>query len=234
VVDVGGGKHVYAECDGTGEPTVILESGDESDVSQWNLVFSVIAEHTRVCRYDRLGNGSSDPVSGCRELPDLLGVFAAMLHGVEAKPPYVLVGTSGGGYLMAGYTFAHPADVVGLVLAETPHAVIVSQLPPDVRKEIRCDFGGNQEARDYAKVENDVWKQRHLVGDLPMTVISNDYGEFADGQEQQTNVAGQKGWLVLSPQAKQFVVTSGHDVTVNEADLVNREILRVLTAARGS
>jgi pimeloyl-ACP methyl ester carboxylesterase len=232
MVDIGGGRRVYAECDGTGEPTVVLESGDESDVFQWQLVFPVIAEQTRVCRYDRLGNGSSDPASGCRELPDLLTDFAGMLRGIGEKGPFVLVGTSGGGYLMAGYSFAHPANVVGLVLAETPHAVILSQVSAEVRKEIRCDFAGNQEARDYAKVENDVWKQRRRIGNIPMTVISNDYGDFAEGQEQQTNVAGQKGWLILSPQARQVVVTSGHDVTVNEADLVNREILRVVTAAR--
>jgi hypothetical protein len=32
-----------------------------------------------------------------------------------------------------------------------------------------------------------------------MTVISNDYGSNYSNEEERTNVAAQKGWLVLSP-----------------------------------
>jgi hypothetical protein len=65
-----------------------------------------------------------------------------------------------------------------------------------------------------------------------MTVISNDYGDNWENAEQKTNVKGQRGWLVLSPLARQIVVTSGHDVPENEPDLTVREVLRVLRAAR--
>jgi hypothetical protein len=101
-------------------------------------------------------------------------------------------------------------------------------------RELQCDNPANQEHRDYVKVENEAWSHRHRVGDIPMTVISNDYGDLFDGEEQKTNVAGQKGWLVLSPQARQIVVMSGHDVPGNEPDLVNREILRVLDQAHSA
>jgi hypothetical protein len=37
---------------------------------------------------------------------------------------------------------------------------------------------------------------------------------------------------VLSPQARQIIVTSGHDVPGNEPDLLSSEVLRVLEAAR--
>ena len=65
-----------------------------------------------------------------------------------------------------------------------------------------------------------------------MTVISNDYGDTWENAEQKNNVKGQRGWLVLSPLARQVVATSGHDVPENEPDLTVREILRVLAAAR--
>ena len=73
------------------------------------------------------------------------------------------------------------------------------------------------------------WDHRHQIGDIPMTVISNDY---YSNEEQRTNVEGQKGWLVLSPQAGQVVVTGGRDVPVNEPDLVLEEVLRLFEAAR--
>jgi pimeloyl-ACP methyl ester carboxylesterase len=61
LVDIGGGRHVSVRCIGTGSPTIVLESGDESDQFQWSEVFRQVAAETRVCAYDRLGNGSSDP-----------------------------------------------------------------------------------------------------------------------------------------------------------------------------
>lgn len=65
-----------------------------------------------------------------------------------------------------------------------------------------------------------------------MTVITNDYGDAYTNADERTNVTAQKGWLELSPQARQVVVTSGHNVPGNEPDLVAKEILRVLHGTR--
>ena len=40
LVDIGGGRKLFAACTGSGGPTVLLESGDESDHTQWGLVVS--------------------------------------------------------------------------------------------------------------------------------------------------------------------------------------------------
>jgi pimeloyl-ACP methyl ester carboxylesterase len=232
LVDIGGGRQVYAHCSGEGSPTVVLESGDESDQFQWSSVLPEVARHTRVCAYDRLGNGSSDPATGCRRTEQLLADLDAMLAAVDAEPPYVLVGTSGGGFIMTSYAYEHPADTAGIVLAETPHAIIPAEAPPELLDELDCRSADNQEHRDYVAVERWAWEHRHRIGRIPMTVISNDYGETYENQEQRSNVRQQRGWLVLSPLAKQVVVTSGHDVPELEWGLTVREILRVVDAAR--
>ena len=46
------------------------------------------------------------------------------------------------------------------------------------------------------------------------------------------NVADQKGWLVLSPRAKQIVVHTGHAVEEADPDLVIDAILDVVKQAR--
>jgi len=231
LVDIGGGREIFAECDGTGTPTIVLESGDASDSAQWNFVYPSLVEETRTCRYDRLGNGLSDPATGCRKLADLRGDLEALMQALHDDGPYVLVGTSGGGYLMAGFAYAHPKTVAGIVLVETPHAIVRSEAPPELLAELKCNSPRNQERRDYVGVENEAWSHRHRVGDIPMTVISNDYGSSFENEEQRTNVVDQRGWFELSPQARQVVVTSGHDVAENEPDVVIGEILRVLEAA---
>ena len=231
-VAVGGGRNVYVQCAGSGSPTIILESGDETDHTQWGLVEPSLAERTRTCSYDRLGIGASDKPAGCRQLKDLNGDLEALLRATGEDGPYVLVGTSGGGFLLAGFAYAHPQDVKGMAFVETPHAIIAKEAPPELLQELKCDSPMNEERRDYVAVENEVWANRERIGDIPLVVISNDYRDDYENEEQRTNVEDQKGWFKLSPQARQVVVTSGHDVPENEPDLVIKEILQVLEATQ--
>jgi pimeloyl-ACP methyl ester carboxylesterase len=232
LVDIGDGRELFVHCNGEGSPTVVLESGDESDQFQWSAVQPEVAKETRVCSYDRLGTGSSDPATGCRRTPELLADVEAMLTAVDAEPPYVLVGTSGGGFIMTSYAYAHPDDITGMVLAETPRAIIPSEAPQELLDELDCRSPLNQEHRDYVSVERFAWSHRQRIGRIPMTVISTDYGENYESPADRTNVKDQRGWLVLSPIAKQVVVTSGHDVPENEWGLTVQQILRVLDEAR--
>lgn len=117
----------------------------------------------------------------------------------------------------------HADQTAGLVLVETPRAIV--DVAPDVAPLLACDAPTNVERRDYVAVEHAVWDDKAEIGDFPVVVIS-------DGSENPTNVETQKGWLVLSPNAEQVVVDSGHDVPVNEPDLVVRTILGVVDVTR--
>ena len=232
LVDIGGGRTLYLECAGGGSPMILLEAGDESGVEEWQPVFAALAAETRTCAYDRAGVGRSVEATGCRAVDELLGDLEALLDAAELAGPYVLVGTSGGGFLMAGFAARHPDDVAGLVLLETPRASAFSRLPPEVRAAIACDSPSNIEHRDYIAVEHDIWDARAEIGEFPMTIISNDYGPDAPPGDQ-ANVVDQQTWLVLSPDSNQVVVPSGHDVVWNESALVIDEILAVVAEARG-
>jgi pimeloyl-ACP methyl ester carboxylesterase len=230
-VDVGGYR-MWAQCTGEGSPTIILEPGDESSHAAWSYVAPQLTE-TRVCMYDRLGLGLSDKPTGCRDLADLNGDLEAVLTALGEHGPYILVGASGGGYLMAGYAMAHPDDVAGILTLDTQPAIDTTNAPATLLHALKCDASNNIERRDYVAVEHAAWDDRHLVGDIPMTVISNDYGDTAGNEEERNSVTAQQGWFVLSPQARQVVVTSGHDIPHFESELTVTEILAVLTAARG-
>ncbi len=235
MVDVAPGRQVYVECTGTGSPTVVFEAGDESDVGQWRTVLPGVIATTRACAYDRLGNGRSDDAAGCRRADDLRGVLEAALQGVGAKPPYVLVGTSGGGYLVTSYALAHRDEVVGMVIIDTFPAINVAKAPRDLQEELKCDYPANQERRDYAQVEHAAWDHRTRLGNFPLRVISNDYGTAATDEEERNSVVSERGWFVLSPQkAKQIVVTTGHNVAGNESDLVVDTVVEVVKAARAT
>jgi alpha/beta hydrolase fold len=231
MVDIGGGRELYLECRGEGSPTILLEAGDESDTSQWRKVVDDLAEETKTCAYDRVGNGRSSPAEGCRGLDDILADTEALIEASDLPGPYVFVGTSGGGFLAAEMAARHPEQTAGLVLVETPKAITI--LPPEIAAQIACGAPTNVEHRDYVGVEHAVWDDRQEIGDFPMVIFSNDFGSVAV-DDQVTNVEDQQGWLILSPNSKQIVVDSGHDVAVNEPELVVAEILGVLEAARAS
>jgi pimeloyl-ACP methyl ester carboxylesterase len=219
------------KCEGEGAPTIILETGDESPSVDWGPGFQDrLAEHTRTCAYDRLGLGNSDPASGCRELPDLVGDLEGLLSAAAIEAPYLVVGGSGGGYIAVGFAVAHKPDVAGMVIIDTFQPYI--DPPPELVEETSCARPGNVEHRDFLKVEKQAWAMRAEIGDIPVTIMSVEYAGSTEINEQQ-NVTGQQGWLVLSPRAEQLIVRTSHLVVQEDPDLVIGEILKVLAAAKG-
>ena len=229
-VDIGDGRSLYRVCRGEGSPTVILDSGDGADHAQWDQVITQIAEVTKVCSYDRGGLGRSDPVTGCRHLPDLTGDLDQLLEAAEIPGPYVVVGTSGGGYIAAGFAEERPDDVVGIVLLDTFRPF--TDPPPELIAETACDAPGNDERRDYLAVEHEAWDARTEIGDIPVTVVTVEY-ENPENLDEEENIEGQQGWLVLSPQAEQLVAHTAHDIANDDPQLVIDEITKVVEAARG-
>lgn len=232
--DIGGGRSLYLECLGSGSPTVLLEAGDgDTGASAWGRVVPSLVSETRACTYDRAGLGRSSPATGCRQMDDILDDLDALLAAADIEGPYVLVGASGGGFLIAGFAARHPDKVAGMVFVETPKA-LTAELYPEVVPEIACDAPGNIERRDYLAVEHAAWDNRQALGNFPLIVMSNDYGDSAEpNTDEATNVEDQRGWFELAPEnAEQVVVTSGHDIPGNEPRLVVEQILTVLEAAR--
>ena len=113
--------HLY--CQGTGGPTVVLFNGMGEFSASWARITDPVSATTRVCAYDRAGQGWSDDVASPQD-----GVTAARdLHAVLAAAgehgPYVLVGHSIGGPYAMTYAATYPEQVAGMVLLDSssPH-----------------------------------------------------------------------------------------------------------------
>jgi pimeloyl-ACP methyl ester carboxylesterase len=114
-----GGRSLHLTCAGTGSPIVVLVSGTGSMSSSWARIMPGVATRTRVCAYDRAGQGWSDdaphPQDGAEMAADLHQLLAvAGEHG-----PYLLAGHSLGGVYSLDFTAKYPADVAGLVLLDS-------------------------------------------------------------------------------------------------------------------
>src|SRR5688572_16401991 len=139
LVDIGDGRHIYLECQGSGRPTVILEAGFRTRADVWSndlvqpdaprtMVFQGVSEFTRVCAYDRPGTATvledglhpsrSDPVAMPRNAELSVSDLHGLLQAAEIPGPYVMVGHSYGGMLARLFAAEYPDEVAGLVLVD--------------------------------------------------------------------------------------------------------------------
>ena len=114
-----GGHRLHLDCTGSGSPTVVLMSGLGGFSGAWARIAPLVSGTTRVCTYDRAGQGWSEDAS---ERPD--GMAAASdLHTLLSRAgehgPYVLVGHSIGGDYAMTYADRYPEQVAGMVLLDT-------------------------------------------------------------------------------------------------------------------
>jgi pimeloyl-ACP methyl ester carboxylesterase len=120
-VDVGG-RSLNVDCSGAGSPTVVLESGGGGYGGYgWRVVQEGIAKFTRVCWYDRAGEGWSDTAPSARSSLFIVNDLQELLKKAPIEGPYVLVGHSNGGEYVRIFTAKFPDEVAGVVLVDSTH-----------------------------------------------------------------------------------------------------------------
>jgi pimeloyl-ACP methyl ester carboxylesterase len=119
-VDVGGLK-LNLNCNGSGRPIVILESGLGMSSIGWIKIQPEIAKYTRVCSYDRAGYGWSEAGKEPRTSLQIAKELKALMDGAGEREPYVLVGASFGGFNVRVFNGLYPAAVAGVVLLDASH-----------------------------------------------------------------------------------------------------------------
>ena len=146
-IAIGGGRHLYLECHGSGSPTVVFDAGHRERGDFWNVsdpaspkatpVLAGVQQFTRVCTYDRPGTvvGSapkdfsrSDPVPMPRNAAAAVTDLHELLSAAKVPGPYVLVGHSFGGLDILLYALNYPCSVAGIVF--------VDALPPQLRNQM--------------------------------------------------------------------------------------------------
>ncbi|MGY4101751.1 alpha/beta fold hydrolase [Nocardia sp. R16R-3T] len=111
------GRRLHYMVRGTGEPTVVFESGMGFSRSIWGLVQPVIADRMRAVVYDRAGTGHSDDDARPRTLERMAGDLDTLLCALGAGP-FILVGHSWGGPIVRVAAAADLQRIRGIVLVD--------------------------------------------------------------------------------------------------------------------
>lgn len=111
------GRKLHYMSKGTGDLTVVFESGMGASRSNWGLVAPAIAEHARAVVYDRAGAGRSDIDSAPRSLERIAGDLGELLTAL-GPGPFILVGHSWGGPIVRATAAAHLSRLRGIILVD--------------------------------------------------------------------------------------------------------------------
>ncbi|GAB2864430.1 alpha/beta hydrolase [Actinocorallia aurea] len=142
--EVDGGRRLHHMVRGTGDVTVVFESGMGLSRSCWGLVVPEVARHARTVVYDRAGLGRSDDDTAPRTLARLAADLSALLDAL-GDGPFVLVGHSWGGLVVRATAAARPDRIRGLVLIDPTDENCALYFTPEA--EVRFTEGGAEVVR---------------------------------------------------------------------------------------
>jgi pimeloyl-ACP methyl ester carboxylesterase len=124
---------MHYRCIGRGEPTLVLIAGIGGGGLDWSQVMPSLAQHRRVCAFDRFGQDWSDPAPHPRVFSTAVDELHAALERLSIQEP-ILAGHSLGGALAQLYAARYP--VAGVVL--------VDGLTADVAEPVVARLGSYQ------------------------------------------------------------------------------------------
>lgn len=190
-----GPRKLALVCWGSASPTVLLETGGPN-IEQWSAsgIVRALVGQMRVCTYDRAGTGESDlPPYERRDADDVVSDLKALLAAAKVEGPYVLLGRSFGGMVVAHFAETEPDDVVGVIILDTPAPS--ATFTPESEPGLVWDFPDNTERLDVVGgFENRFAKAPPKV-DVPVLLITPIPGE-ASAQDESF-------WLRISARSRQ-------------------------------
>lgn len=217
-------RQLALTCWGDGSPTVVFDAGTGTPgIGEFvgSPIIRGLAGRTRVCSYDRAGLGMSDaaPVRK-RVLNDAADDLHLLLEAAHVPGPYVLVGSSGGGFNVYHHAGRYPDEVAGLVMLDVPAGQ--ANIPTD---EVPAwDSPDNPEHMDYVAIERQMALDRLPIPSIPVTVITASAGQSADPAEQEV-------WLDGSSDPVHVVLDGGHAIYAFDPAGVLAEVLKVVDRA---
>ena len=244
------GHRVATRCAGSAkDPTVLLVSGYNSSVTSWDEVQKRLSARTRVCAYDRLGVGHSDPPPRRQTIDDLANELDAVVSALGLRRPVVLVAQDIGGVVATTWAEAHDDDLAGLVLVDaTPPGYLDTALklvPPTATGRagrLRADLERLLSPKDNvehlaagsALAETSSFP---VLGAVPLVVLTrsvSDYGNLRPRVAAALDSAwtgGQQQWTELSSRGRmQTVDRAGQALQLDQPGSVVDAVREVVGA----
>ena len=244
------GHRVSYRCMGDpSDPSVLLLAGFNTELEHaWDGVEPSIGRFARVCAYDRLGVGNSDPPPARQTFGDLADQLDAVVTALHLHRPVVLVAHSLGGTVAVTWAEQHRDDLAGLVLLDaTPSTYLQTVMTKFPRRgstagaELRSSLATL--LVPHANAEHLAGRQGLLtgtfgdLGSAPVTALTHTVSEWGDVTAKQgalldsTWLTGQQAWADLSSNGRVVSVPdAGHEIQVDQPAAVVDTVRQVVSS----
>jgi pimeloyl-ACP methyl ester carboxylesterase len=247
------GHSLYMSCSGRETPTVVLFNGLGEGASSWSHVQPNVAGTTRVCTFDRAGEGASGPAPGRQDGRELAADLHALLAAARVPGPYVLAGHSVGGTYALVYAHEYPNQITGVALVDssTPYQFDlpaypsfystwnrVSALFPTMARAGLSRLFGLGTPREVRAARNEfeelptAFKQAQALttlGSKPLVVLTAGLGQQAGWSASQDKLA-----LLSSSHAHRTVRGATHTALLDDPSFARITSLAIKAVVLGA
>ena len=115
---------------------MIFESSIFSGSVSFAAARAEVGAHTRVCAYDRMGMGWSDPGPAIISFGALADDLERLLDRAGVPPPYILAPSSIGGLVAEMFARRRPERVAALLFVDAGHSGVLERFAPRVSARI--------------------------------------------------------------------------------------------------
>ncbi len=234
------GRSLYMECRGTGSPTVVFEVGMEEPISDVSYVQDTLARQYMTCSYDRANNGESGEAPTPRTAGDVVNDLHQLLETAEVPGPYVLAGSSYGGFFVPLYARRYSDEVAGVVAMnpEPPADQVVKRIHPlpgftkEVREEDQAYFSGeNPEGIDWFASSEELEKAPPPPP-IPFEMLLSEKEPGCEGdplclESDDVYVAIEREVAQRWPQSSVRKVDAGHVIFLDKPEVAGDAVKRV-------
>jgi pimeloyl-ACP methyl ester carboxylesterase len=214
---------------GTGQKTVIFESGMSDSLEIWGSIPDSIAKFSRVFLYDRADIGKSDTSRLERTIPNMVLELRGILKNQSINPPYILVGHSLGGLITRYFASTYPNEVKGLLLLDpAPESYWNSMSDRELTKYIKggtewyeTKFPKNYRKEWYQFIPNLVYMNSLKIDKkLPVILVSATAWKWYKYHEDI---------LLGFENSKHIELEGDHHIFINHPDLTIKYINELFT-----
>ncbi|WP_444886991.1 alpha/beta fold hydrolase [Microbulbifer sp. JMSA008] len=241
-----GEYRIEYEIKGSGKAILFLEAGGSAGMSDWNPIYDRLAEHTRVIRYSRVGNGNSTAIKKHFSSEDYAQGAKALLEALGVKEKITYIAHSYGAHVARTFAAQYPERMAALMLIEpsSEHDVDIMrslnlELAEEQIAQVKLDDMKNGMSNQYL----DFWSKRPLpdypqIPDIPVTVIASikkyDNPPLLFFTDEARDRWGElhSNWAHAFPQGRVVLTEKSYHYPQNdEPEMVVKEILALTLKA---
>jgi len=238
---------LHAIIKGEGSPVVIFENALGGTANYWDPIQNELSAFARIVAYDRAGNGKSEMSSYTRTNSQMAKELHMLLTKLEIPPPYILVGSSYGAFVVRTFAYLYPEDVSGIVLIEPVHEDLLPEMKKSRTEKEWKDYigvmdkmaekapeGSKQEWFQYFNNSDSV-RGIEFPCDIPIYVLTST--RFSESEKQMMyreediikKYELHREWIKDKENITHITTEkSGHDIASREPELIINSIINLI------